>query len=67
MTVAEMKNAIEYLHTILGIPYKFIADKAEMSNTHLTLWLRGDKNLSEQAFKRVCKYYEDFRKEVEIL
>ena len=46
MTVEEMKNAIEYLHTILGIPYKFIADKAQMSGTHLTLWLRGEKNLS---------------------
>lgn len=67
MTVDEMKNAIEYLHTILGIPYKFIADKAQMSGTHLTLWLRGEKNLSAQAFERVCKYYEEFRKEVETL
>ena len=67
MTVDDMKNAIEYLHTILGIPYKFIADKAQMSGTHLTLWLRGEKNLSAQAFERVCKYYEEFRKEVATL
>lgn len=67
MTIEELKNAIEYLHTYIGIPYKFIADKAGMSATHLTLWLRGDKRLSEEAQNRVEKYFIEFRKEVATL
>lgn len=65
MTREDMKNCIDYLHTILGIPYTVIAAKSEISGTHLTLWLKGDKNLSDKAFERICDYYKNLQKEVE--
>ena len=61
MEMSELKQKIVYLHKDFGIPYSFIADKCDITSTHLTLWIKGTKRLSEQTFERVCKYYEEFK------
>lgn len=64
MTVEKLKTAISYIHSTIGVPYQIIASKSKMSGTHLSLWLKGEKNLSDEAFERVKNYYETFISEV---
>lgn len=64
MTTKDLKTKIQALHDTFGIPYSFIAKNCEMSGTHINLWLRGDKDMSEKALKRVYDFYKSIKNEV---
>lgn len=62
-----LQEKIIYLHEELGTPYSFIAEKSGISNTHLCLWLKGSKRLSEATLATVREKYEELRRKAELL
>lgn len=64
MTQNELREKLEHLHNTVGMPYTLVAKECGLSGGYISLWVKGLKNLSDEAFEKVESFYNKIRKEV---
>lgn len=60
-----MRMRVQKLHDACGIPYTFISQYCGVSGSYIALWVRGQRNLSQQVEEKVKEFIINTKKEVE--